>query len=126
MTRARGAAAKSLIAAAFASVLIVGGCASSSTVERTVVPAGASSAATPDTLTIKDFAFSPLTVKVGSAVTVVNNDSVEHSVTSDGVGLDVKVPGGGQATFTAPAAPGAYPLTCDFHSTMSGRLLVVQ
>ena len=68
--------------------------------------------------------FSELTVSAGATVTVKNQDSVAHTVTLTGTSLDVKVPGGGQATFTAPTAAGSYPLTCDFHASMHGTLTV--
>jgi plastocyanin len=33
-------------------------------------------------------------------------------------------PGGGTATFTAPAKPGSYPFGCLFHLLMQGKLVV--
>jgi plastocyanin len=63
---------------------------------------------------ISGFTFSAITVKPGATVTVTNADSVAH----------LNVPGGGQATFTAPTKPGSYPLTCDFHPRMHGMLTV--
>jgi plastocyanin len=55
---------------------------------------------------------------------VTNQDSVAHTVKVHGTPVDVTVSGGGQATFTAPAKPGTYPLTCDFHRGMHGTLTV--
>ncbi|HEY5183434.1 MAG TPA: cupredoxin domain-containing protein [Actinomycetes bacterium] len=75
-------------------------------------------------MTISGFAFSALTVKPGALVTVSNQDSVSHTVHIQGTAVDVTVPPGGQATFTAPAKAGAYPLTCDFHAHMHGSLTV--
>jgi plastocyanin len=82
-------------------------------------------ASTP-TLTISGFAFSPVTAKAGQTVTVVNEDTAEHTVNVHGTGLDVTVPGGSDATFKAPAAPGDYELTCDFHPDMHGTLTVTK
>jgi plastocyanin len=76
------------------------------------------------TLAITGFAFSDVSVKAGSTVTVVNKDGVDHTVKVDGTNTDVTVPGNGQATFTAPAKAGTYPLSCDFHPQMHGSLTV--
>jgi plastocyanin len=62
---------------------------------------------------IKDFKFtSPASVKAGSKVMVMNQDSEAHSVTSDTAKFDVKVDPGTSATFTAPSKPGVYPYHC--------------
>lgn len=76
------------------------------------------------TLTISEFSFSALTVAPGSMVTVRNQDAVAHTVHVNGTDVDVTVPPDGQGTFTAPAAAGSYPLTCDFHPRMHGTLTV--
>lgn len=86
--------------------------------------AAASTASGAATLAISGFTFSPLSVAAGATVTVTNADAVEHTVTVRGENIDVKVPGGGSATFTAPATPGTYELTCDFHPDMKGTLTV--
>jgi plastocyanin len=75
-------------------------------------------------MTISGFAFSTLTVKPGTLVTVLNQDNVSHTVKVNGTNVDVTVAGGGHATFTAPAKAGTYPLTCDFHPDMHGVLTV--
>ena len=76
------------------------------------------------TLTISGFAFSELSVKAGTKVTVTNEDSSDHTVTVKGTSTDVNVPAGGTATFDAPDQPGSYDLSCDFHPAMSGTLTV--
>jgi plastocyanin len=76
------------------------------------------------TLTISGFAFSELSVKAGTKVTVTNEDSSAHTVTVKGTSTDVNVPAGGTATFDAPDQPGSYDLSCDFHPAMSGTLTV--
>lgn len=75
-------------------------------------------------LVISGYMFSDLTVKAGSTVTVSNEDTVGHTVTISDENIDVQVEAGGSATFTAPAKAGNYTLTCDFHPTMKGTLIV--
>jgi len=117
-------------AAATGLALLVSACGSSTNSATTEAAATGSTAANVAsapagaTLTIAGFAFSPLTVKAGDTVTVVNSDSVDHTVTVASASLDVNVPAGGSATFTAPATPGDYALTCDFHPSMKGTLTV--
>ena len=105
------------------------GCASaSSTAPPTAsVPVGTSSAPSATggaTLTVSGFMFSDLTVRAGEKVTVTNQDGVGHTVNVNGTAIDVSVPANGQATFTAPAKTGSYPLTCDIHPAMHGTLHV--
>jgi plastocyanin len=84
-------------------------------------PASAAAA----TITIANFKFSDVTVPPGAQVTVVNNDSAEHSVTSDiAAAFDVEVEGKKQVTFTAPTKPGTYPFHCTYHPSMHGTLTV--
>ena len=66
-----------------------------------------------------------VTVAPGTQITVRNDDSVEHSVTSriEGV-FDVHVDGGQQATLTAPTEPGEYAFYCVYHPSMTGTLIV--
>jgi plastocyanin len=87
---------------------------------------GAPPAAAGPTITISGMAFgAPLTVAPGATVTIVNEDTVEHSVTSDPKGaFGTDVDGGEQKTFTAPTKPGEYPIICDYHATMHGTLTV--
>jgi len=85
------------------------------------------SAATGSTITIKNFAFSPatLTVSPGAKVTVHNDDSVTHTVSSATSAFNTgDVAPGGTMTFTAPSAPGSYPYICQIHQFMHGTLVV--
>jgi len=67
----------------------------------------------------------PATVTPGATIMVTNADSEVHTITSKAGGFDVKVAGrGGTAMLTAPATAGKYALVCDFHSDMSGTLIV--
>jgi plastocyanin len=83
-----------------------------------------SSAATSGGISIKNLTFTSTPVTAGSKVTVTNNDTVMHTVTSDdGKSFDVSINPGSTATFTAPAA-GTYKFHCKIHSQMHGSLTV--
>jgi plastocyanin len=78
-------------------------------------------------ITVKDFGFGePITVSPGAVVTVINQDTVDHTVTADqDQAFDVQVKGGGgKATFPAPSQPGTYAFHCMFHPSMHGTLTV--
>lgn len=92
------------------------------TAEATSGPAAAGAA----TITIANMSFGePITVPPGAKITVKNDDSAEHSVTSDTAGkFDVEVDGKGQGTLTAPTEPGNYAFHCKYHSSMHGTLTV--
>lgn len=76
-------------------------------------------------ITIKNLKFSAASVKSGAKVTVKNNDSLTHTVTSDdGTSFNVTVNSGGTATFPAPSTAGSYKFHCNIHSSMHGTLTV--
>ena len=84
----------------------------------------AAGAAQPATITIRGFAYAvPASVPPGAAMTIVNKDGEAHTVTVAG-GSKVVVQAGMTATLRAPAKPGTYKLSCDFHGNMHGDLLV--
>ena len=67
----------------------------------------------------------PVTVAPGAEVTVKNDDTAEHSVTSETEGtFDEHVDGGESDTFTAPTEPGEYAFYCTYHPSMKGTLIV--
>lgn len=67
----------------------------------------------------------PITVAPGTKITVVNDDEVAHTVTSQTKGqFDVYVAGKGRAVLTAPTAPGEYGFYCTYHPAMIGTLIV--
>jgi plastocyanin len=78
------------------------------------------------TITIASMNFgAPVTVSPGAEVSIKNNDSAEHSVTSDTAGkFDVDVEGNEEATLTAPSEPGEYAYHCTYHPSMHGTLIV--
>ena len=61
----------------------------------------------------------PVTVPPGAQIAIKNNDSVEHSVTSDAAGkFTVDVDGNEEGTLTAPSEPGEYAFHCKYHPSM--------
>lgn len=96
--------------------------ASTSSAAATSPPAPPTSDAS---IVIKDFAYTVSTsVAPGATVTVTNDDSQAHTVTSDDGGFDVKVGSGQTVTMTAPDSAGRYGFVCSFHANMSGVLVV--
>ncbi|MFJ2172928.1 cupredoxin domain-containing protein [Streptomyces sp. NPDC101062] len=91
-------------------------------------PSASASAGGSARVTIDNFTFAPaaLTVAPGTEVTVVNKDSVAHTLTATtGKAFDTGTIGPGKtATFTAPGKAGAYPYTCTIHPFMKGKLTV--
>lgn len=85
-------------------------------------------AVTEASVEIKNFAFNPatITVKPGAKITVTNQDSVGHTLTSDdGKSFDTGVlVQGKSAVVTAPATAGSYPFHCTPHPYMKGTLVV--
>jgi plastocyanin len=77
-------------------------------------------------VTITGFTFTgTLTVAPGATVTVRNDDPIMHTLTAvDGSFTTPTIDPGTEATFTAPATPGDYPITCNFHPFMEGTLTV--
>lgn len=78
------------------------------------------------TITMANMSFGdPITVAPGATITLKNDDSAEHSVTSETEGkFDVHVDAGKQGTLTAPAEPGEYAFYCVYHPSMKGTLIV--
>lgn len=121
-----------LIALVFALLLSVTACSSGSSTTSTPQASSAPSAtsataaAVGPTITISGMRFGPaLTVAPGATVTVVNNDSAEHSVTADSGGaFNAEVDGNGTITFAAPSQPGTYAFHCRYHPSMHGQLVV--
>jgi plastocyanin len=113
-------------------LLQLAGCTSSGSTSLNGAPGAAepltpaASAGAPASMTISNFTFSSASAAPGETVSVINEDGVDHTVTIADVGIDVRVPANGRATFTAPDAPGTYRVTCDFHANMKGGLTVTQ
>jgi plastocyanin len=79
-------------------------------------------------LVAADFAFDPseLEAEPGAEMEVsfTNEDDTDHSFTSDDLGVDVVVEGGGSGTvsFTAPDS-GSAKFVCKFHDQMVGEIV---
>jgi plastocyanin len=91
------------------------------TAEATGAPAAGAA-----TITIANMSFGePITVSPGAQITIKNDDSAEHSVTSQTAGqFDVHVDGKEEGTLTAPTEPGEYAFYCVYHPSMKGTLIV--
>jgi len=98
----------------------VGGCTAASATDLT--------GDNPFTVTMKDLAFHPscFSAKNNSTIKLENQDTVNHTFTIIGTGVDVLVPAG--QTLTKPGAnlaPATYQFHCTIHTQMTGTLIVV-
>lgn len=78
-------------------------------------------------VSIHNFAFTPadLTIVVGDTVRWTNNDSIDHTSTSDTLVWDSgHITPGGTFVFTF-ADKGDYPYHCEIHDSMTGIIHVV-
>ncbi len=86
------------------------------------------SADDPFTITVRDFEFQPNCFKAASAssITIVNEDSDDHTFTIPDTQVDAPLSGG--QTFngeSAGLAPGTYDFLCTIHPDMTGTVIVV-
>jgi len=87
---------------------------------------GASTAVATDTVSVKNFAFSPATVTVtaGSTVVWTNDDSIQHDITFDGGSIASSVLNHNDTfSHTFPTA-GTYHYICSIHPFMHGTVIV--
>jgi plastocyanin len=94
---------------------------------KTATPQSTNQTVTTADINISNFSFSPssFTAKPGQKVTVLNNDSTQHSLTADNGVFDTGLISTGQVgSFTAPVTPGTYTFHCSIHKTMTGTLIV--
>ena len=100
-------------------IVAVSGCTNSgSTTNNTTVSS--------NSVAIQNFAFNPatLTVKAGTKVTWINQDSTTHQVVSDtGVFNSGDLSSGQSFSFTFDKA-GNYPYHCAVHPSMAGTIVV--
>lgn len=83
-------------------------------------------AASPYVVIIKNFAFTPSTLKipVGASVTWKNQDSASHTATSTSTGFDSgNLDNGKSFTFTFTKA-GTWAYICSYHPNMTGSIVV--
>lgn len=119
-----GAALVVIIGAA----LLVTGCGGSATATTAPATGGGTttSSATGSQVVMKNIAFDPptLTIKVGQAVTWVNQDSVQHDVVANNGEFKSNLFGaGGTFSFTFTKV-GTYPYYCTIHPHMTGTIIV--
>lgn len=78
------------------------------------------------TVSIKDFAFSPttITVKAGSPVMWQNNDAVSHEVVADDRSFDTGVLNSGEKGSYTFSKAGEYTYKCGIHPSMVGKVIV--
>lgn len=81
------------------------------------------------TLTASNFAFDPpcFTARAAQSITIVNEDSADHTFTISGSQIDVTIPAG--ETFNGEPIsgvlePGTYDFLCRFHPAMTGTITV--
>jgi plastocyanin len=75
-------------------------------------------------VTIKDFAFSPKTLKIkaGTKIKVSNKDGTTHTFTANKGAFDTgDIDGGSSATVTVKK-PGTYAYHCNIHANMKGTV----
>jgi plastocyanin len=86
---------------------------------------GSSSKSSNATITIRNFKFgSPLTVKVGTTVTVKNADTTAHTVTADDKSFDTGPISPGKTKTFAVTKAGTLRFHCDIHNFMTGSIRV--
>jgi plastocyanin len=77
-------------------------------------------------VTIRDYTYSPspLRIRAGSTVTIVNRDTAPHTATDDGGRWDTGALSQGQSATVTFDTPGTYTYFCTLHPTMKGRVVV--
>jgi len=88
-------------------------------------PASAPSAGGATKVDITDFKYDPetITVKAGSSVTFVNNDSAPHTATADDA-FDTGNLGKGDSKAVKVDKAGSFAYVCEFHAFMKGTVVV--
>lgn len=88
--------------------------------------AGSSAASAPDTIEIKDFSFSPmsLTVPVGTKVTWKFDDSAQHTVSADDKSFVSPAMSNGQTFSYTFTKAGTFQYICSIHQYMKGTVVV--
>ena len=89
------------------------------------------SSVTPNKVDIGDMAFVPasITVKAGTAVSWLNTDSVQHTVTADTPSDNAPASqafGLGETYVFLFTTPGTYTYHCSIHPSMKGTVIVTQ
>ena len=84
------------------------------------------SAASPNTVNIKNFSFSPnpITVRAGVPVVVVNDDNVTHTFTANDGAFDTGDVGVNHRDRVTLGRAGTYAYHCEIHPFMTGTVRV--
>ncbi len=109
------------------SAVFLSACNSYGTPASSSAPATAQQAVSGTSVAIQNFAYNPkvMTVAAGAIITFTNNDTVNHSYTSDTGAFDTGlIAPGSSKTFTAPATAGSYAVHCTLHPSVTGTLIV--
>ena len=78
-------------------------------------------------ITISNFSFMPMQLKVtpGATIKVTNKDSVTHTLTSTNGKFNTgNIRHNQTKSFTAPDKPGTYHYMCNIHQYMTGTIIV--
>ena len=87
---------------------------------------GGTTAAGSVTVHISNFAFVPaeITIRQGTTVTWVNDDSVPHLIRMSGKPDSQQLGKGDTYSYTFTDAPGEYDYSCGIHPSMHGKVMV--
>ncbi len=124
MIKARSAVLFALCVLAVA--VVVAGCARSGGGGSAGGSTGGGAAAEPGTVVIKNFSFNPANteVKAGTAVTWLNQDTTEHTVTADKGAFSSGSIDPGKSFKHTFDQPGTYAYHCSIHPAMVGQVVV--
>lgn len=105
------------------SILFISGCTQQDTQEENDVSPATSSQK--ESVSIKNFAFDPqtITIKTGTTVTWINDDSVLHTVTSDG-NFDSGTLDKDETFSYTFDEEGTFSYICTIHPRMTGKIIV--
>ncbi len=105
------------------SILFISGCTQQDTQEENDVSPATSSQK--ESVSIKNFAFDPqtITIKTGTTVTWTNDDSVLHTVTSDG-NFDSGTLDKDETFSYTFDEEGTFSYICTIHPRMTGKIIV--
>jgi plastocyanin len=109
-----------------AGALLLAACGSSTpTKSGTAAASGSSSGGS--SITISNFMFTPMSLRVspGATVKVTNKDSATHTLTATGGQFNTgNITQNQTKTFKAPAKAGTYDYICNIHQYMMGTIIV--
>jgi plastocyanin len=120
-----------VLTAAAAAVMVVAlpACGGSTKHKTATHPGGGTTvaaAAGDQSITIKNFAFSPspMNAKAGATITITNNDTTDHTVTDTGGTFDTGHIAPGSVKTIVLTTAGSYSYHCNIHQFMKGLIQV--